>query len=162
MKGLIRKILKEIEEEKELSKFQKKILHYISENGILETIKMVGDYENFIRVLPDYFNKNSHKVDLINQIVQDKEPDGLIVFYEEIGRDISLGEVEWYGNDDGHTFEEYIVSVGDGAVQIFVYEYDDEGFMYDEYADRYDVSLGKLPDIELNQVFEVLVNNYLL
>jgi hypothetical protein len=33
--------------------------------------------------------------------------------------------------------------------------------MYDESVDSYRVSLGKLPDNELNKVFKVLVDYYL-
>lgn len=156
MKQLIRKILKEVEEEK-LTSLQKTILDYISTVGILETIKMVGDIEIFNEILPNYFSKNSHKIDLINQLVTDNSPDGFIPFYELI----SLGQVDSYDNGDGHTFEEYINSVGDGSVQISVYEYDEDGDMYDEYVDDYYVSLGKLPYNELNKVFEVLVGYYL-
>ena len=160
MKQLIRKILKEVEEEK-LTSLQKTILDYISTVGILETIKMVGDIENFNEILPNYFSKNSHKIDLINQLVSDNNPDGVIHFYELINSDILLGQVDSYDNGDGHTFEEYMLSVGDGSVQISVYEYDEDGHMYDEYVDNYYVSLGKLPDNELNKVFKVLVGHYL-
>jgi hypothetical protein len=161
MKKLIRKILKEVEEEKELSKFQKTILGYISENGILETIKMIGDISSFNEIFPDYFSKSSNKVELINELVNAIDPDGYIYFYELINSDISLGQVDSYDNGDGHTFEEYILSVGDGSVQIGVYEYDEDGDMYDESVDSYRVSLGKLPDNELNKVFKVLVDYYL-
>ena len=161
MKKLIRKILKEVEEEKELSKFQKTILGYISENGILETIKMSGDISSFNEIFPDYFNRSSNKVELINELVNAIDPDGYIYFYELINSDISLGQVDSYDNGDGHTFEEYILSVGDGSVQIGVYEYDEDGDMYDESVDSYRVSLGKLPDNELNKVFKVLVDYYL-
>ena len=160
MQRLIRKILKEVEEEK-LTSLQKTILGYISTAGILETIKMVGDIEIFNEILPNYFSKNSHKIDLINQLVSDNNPDGVIHFYELINSDILLGQVDSYDNGDGHTFEEYMLSVGDGSVQISVYEYDEDGHMYDEYVDNYYVSLGKLPDNELNKVFKVLVGHYL-
>ena len=162
MKQLIRKILKEVEEEK-LTSLQKTILDHISTFGIMYTIKMVGGFGSFDEILPDYFSKNSHKIDLINQIVIDNDPntDGNIYFYELINTDISLGSVASYDNGDGHTFEEYMISVGEGSVQISVYEYDEDGNMYDEYVDRYYVSLGKLPDNELNKVFEVLVDYYL-
>ena len=160
MQRLIRKILKDVEEEK-LTSLQKTILGYISTAGILETIKMVGDIENFNEILPNYFSKNSHKIDLINQLVSDNNPDGVIHFYELINSDILLGQVDSYDNGDGHTFEEYMLSVGDGSVQISVYEYDEDGHMYDEYVDNYYVSLGKLPDNELNKVFEILVDYYL-
>ena len=160
MEKLIRKILKEVEEEK-LTSLQKTILDHISTFGIMDTIKMVGGFGSFDKILPNYFSKNSHKIDLINQLVSDNDPDGYIYFYELINTDISLGSVDSYDNGDGHTFEEYMISVGEGSVQISVYEYDEDGDMFDEHADSYYVSLGKLPDNELNKVFEILVDYYL-
>jgi hypothetical protein len=160
MKHLIRKILKEVEEEK-LTSLQETLLVYIFDIGILDTIKMVGDIDNFNIILPGYFDKNSHKIDLINQIVQDNEPDGYIYFYERTGSDISLGQVDAHDNGDGHTFEEYMISIGDGSVEISVYEYDEDGNMYDEYVDNYHVSLRKLSDDLLNTVFKSLVNYYI-
>ena len=160
MEKLIRKILKEVEEEK-LTSLQETLLEYIFDIGILETIKMVGDFDNFNKILPGYFDKNSHKIDLINELVNANDPDGYIYFYELINSDISLGQVDSYENGDGHTFEQYILSVGDGSVLISVYEYDEDGIMYDDSVDNYRVSLKKLPNNELNKVFEVLVDYYL-
>jgi hypothetical protein len=159
MEKLIRKILNEVEEEKQLSKFQKTILSYISTVGVLEAIKMVGDIDIFNEIIPDYFSRNSNKIELINELVNANNPDGYIYFYELINSDISLGQVDAYENGDDHTFEEYIISVGDGSVQISIYEYDEDGNLYDESADS--VSLKKLLDNELNKVFEVLVDYYL-
>lgn len=161
MKDIIRKILKEVEEEKKLTNLKETLMGYISTVGVLETIKMVGDIDIFNEIIPDYFSKKSHKIDLINELVNANDPDGYIYFYELINSDISLGQVDSYENGDGHTFEQYILSVGDGSVLISVYEYDEEGDMYDESVDSYRVSLGKLPNNELNKVFEVLVDYYL-
>jgi hypothetical protein len=161
MKDIIRKILKEVEEEKKLTNLKETLMGYISTVGVLETIKMVGDIDIFNEIVPDYFSKKSHKIDLINELVNANDPDGYIYFYELINTDISLGQVDSYENGDGHIFEEYILSVGDGSVLIGVYEYDEEGDMYDESVDSYRVSLKKLPNNELNKVFEVLVDYYL-
>jgi hypothetical protein len=161
MKNLIRKILKEVEEEKKLTNLKETLMGYISTVGVLETIKMVGDIDIFNEIVPDYFSKKSHKIDLINELVNANDPDGYIYFYELINTDISLGQVDSYENGDGHTFEQYILSVGDGSVLISVYEYDEEGDMYDESVDSYRVSLKKLPNNELNKVFKVLVDYYL-
>jgi hypothetical protein len=161
MKGIIRKILKEVEEEKELTNLKETLMGYISTVGVLETIKMVGDIDIFNEIVPDYFSKKSHKIDLINELVNANDPDGYIYFYELINSDISLGQVDAYENGDGHTFEQYILSVGDGSVLISVYEYDEDGIMYDDSVDNYRVSLKKLPNNELNKVFEVLVDYYL-
>jgi hypothetical protein len=161
MKGIIRKILKEVEEEKKLTNLKETLMGYISTVGVLETIKMVGDIDIFNEIIPDYFSKKSHKIDLINELVNANDPDGYIYFYELINTDISLGQVDSYENGDGHTFEQYILSVGDGSVLISVYEYDEDGIMYDDSVDNYRVSLKKLPNNELNKVFEVLVDYYL-
>ena len=159
MKQLIRKILKE--ESLKQENLKQTLKQSVKEFGILETIKMFGDFDFFNEKLPNYFDSNNNKIDLINQLVNDNDPDGYIYFYELINSDISLGQVDSYDNGDGHTFEEYMLSVGDGSVQISVYEYDEDGDMYDESVDSYRVSLGKLPDNELNKVFKVLVGHYL-
>ena len=161
MKDIIRKILKEVEEEKELTNLKETLMGYISTVGVLETIKMVGDIDIFNEIVPDYFSKKSHKIDLINELVNANDPDGYIYFYELINSDISLGQVDSYENGDGHTFEQYILSVGDGSVLISVYEYDEDGIMYDDSVDNYRVSLKKLPNNELNKVFEPLVKAFL-
>jgi hypothetical protein len=161
MKDIIRKILKEVEEEKELTNLKETLMGYISTVGVLETIKMVGDIDIFNEIVPDYFSKKSHKIDLINELVNANDPDGYIYFYELINSDISLGQVDAYENGDGHTFEQYILSVGDGSVLISIYEYDEDGIMYDDSVDNYRVSLKKLPNNELNKVFKVLVDYYL-
>jgi hypothetical protein len=161
MKDIIRKILKEVEEEKELTNLKETLMGYISTVGVLETIKMVGDIDIFNEIVPDYFSKKSHKIDLINELVNANDPDGYIYFYELINSDISLGQVDAYENGDGHTFEQYILSVGDGSVLISVYEYDEDDIMYDDSVDNYRVSLKKLPNNELNKVFKVLVDYYL-
>jgi len=161
MERLIRKILKEVEEEKELSKFQKTILGYISENGILETIKMIGDITSFNEIFPDYFSKSSNKIELINEIVNANDPDGYIYFYDILGRDVYLGSDDAYDSGDGHTFEEYIIGVGNGSVRINVFEFDEDGDMFDQYVDDYFLPLKNLSDDLLNLTFESLVDYYL-
>jgi len=44
---------------------------------------------------------------------------------------------------------------------ITVWEFDEDGQMYDEYFDDYDVRVNKLETKYLNKLFEMLVNNYL-
>jgi len=154
MKSIIRKILKE-------ESLKQTIMDYIPELGVLETIKMIGGFDIFNEILPNYFDSNEHKIDLINELVIDNDPDGHIHFYELMNLEISLGQVDSYENGDGHTFEQYILSVGDGSVLISVYEYDEYDNMYDDSVDNYRVSLKKLPNNELNKVFKVLVDYYL-
>jgi len=166
MKHLISKILKEVEEEK-LTSLQENLLGYISTVGILDTIKMVGDINNFNKILPGYFDKNSHKIDLINELVNNIDPYNDIYFNNIIGRDFYLDSDDVYDSGDydsgdGHTFEEYIISVGDGSVRVNTYEFDEDGNMFDDSAGYYFLPLKKLSDDLLNLVFESLVSYYLL
>ena len=161
MKQLIRKILNEVEEGKKLTNLKETLLGYISTVGVLETIKMVGDIDIFNEIIPDYFSKNSHKIDLINELVNNNDPDGYIYFYDILGRDVYLGSDDAYDSGDGHTFEEYMIGVGDGSVRINVFEFDEDGNMFDDAADDYFLPLKKLSDDLLNLTFESLVDYYL-
>ena len=160
MKHLISKILKEVEEEK-LTSLQENLLGYISTVGVLDTIKMVGDIDNFNKILPGYFDKNSHKIDLINELVNNIDPYNDI-YFNNIGGDFYLGSDDAYDSGDGHTFQEYIISVGDGSVRVNTYEFDEDGNMFDDSAGFYFLPLKKLSDDLLNLVFESLVSYYLL
>jgi hypothetical protein len=161
MQRLIRKILNEVEEEKKLTNLKETLMGYISTVGVLETIKMVGDIDIFNEIVPDYFSRNSNKIELINELVNANHPDGYIYFYDILGRDVYLGSDDAYDSGDGHTFEEYMISVGDGSVRVSVYEYDEDGNMYDDAADDYFLPLKKLSDDLLNLTFESLVDYYL-
>ena len=41
----------------------------ITDFGLLSSIKMMGGYENFNKIYPDYFNNKQHKIDIINELV---------------------------------------------------------------------------------------------
>jgi hypothetical protein len=86
MKNLIRKILKE-------ESLKQTIMGYIPELGVLETIKMIGGFDIFNELLPNYFDSNEHKIDLINELVIDNDPDGYVHFYEILGDDIKIWPV---------------------------------------------------------------------
>jgi len=131
----------------------------LKENGPLNVIKFVGGYSNFGEILPEYFTDRDNKVKLINDIVNDEEPDGFIYFYELDSNDIKIWEEEV---DDGHTHEDYITRVGDETVGVSVWEYDEDGEMYDEEADSYYIKLTQLDEKWLNKVFDKLVTHYLL
>jgi hypothetical protein len=162
MKGIIRKILKEeTESKKELTNLKETLLGYISTVGVLETIKMVGDIDIFNEIIPDYFSRNSNKIELINELVNTNNPDGYIYFYDILGRDVYLGTDDAYDSGDGHTFEEYMIGVGDGSVRISVFRYDEDGNMFDESVDDYFLPLKNLSDDLLNLTFESLVDYYL-
>ena len=135
-----------------------KVTQLIDKVGIFKTIKLMGGYNNFDNLFPDYFSDKEHKGLLISGIVNHFEPDGFIYFYELQVDDIKIWEEEI---EDGHTIEEYINSVGDESVGVTVWEYDEDGEMYDEERDAYHIKLTQLKEVWLNKVFELLVSYYM-
>ncbi len=135
-----------------------KVTQLIDKVGIFKTIKLMGGYDNFNKLFPDYFSDKEHKALLISGIVNHFEPDGYIYFYELNVDEIKIWEEEI---EDGHTIEEYIDSVGDESVGVKVWQFDEEGEMYDEERDSYYIKLTRLKEVWLNKVFELLVSYYM-
>jgi len=154
MKKLIRQILKEE------SSTQTKLLNAIEKLGILQTIKMVGGYEMFVKFLPDYFDKNN-KIELINEFVEKNQQveEGPIYLYELIGQDYT------YDNgvdDEGNDVVTYISSIDTDIAGYYVNMYDDEvGSMYADPIDDGYLKLSHLDDSALNDIFGILVDEYL-
>jgi len=146
-------------DKKLLEKLRNLLKGKLNDNGPLNVIKFVGGYSNFGQLLPEYFTDRDNKVKLINDIVNDVEPDGIIYFYELDGNDIKIWEEE---DAYGHTHEDWITSVGDETVGVSVWEYDEDGEMYDDEADSYGIKLTQLDEKWLNKVFDKLVTHYLL
>ena len=144
-----------------------KLMGMIDNNGLLNTIKFMGGYDNFITLLPDYFDSRESKIDLIKEIIglDEQHPvygGGGRIYLSEVDSDILYDE---FDGDDGHTFEsyiDYIENYNDNLLaHVTVWEFDEDGQMYDEYYDDYDVRVNKLETKYLNKLFEMLVNNYL-
>ena len=69
----IRKVLKE---ETKFSNIQEKILNSVDDYGLYDTIKMIGGYEVFNDILPDYFDDRINKIKLILDITKEEGDDG--------------------------------------------------------------------------------------
>ena len=144
-----------------------KLMGMIDNNGLLNTIKFMGGYDNFITLLPDYFDSRQSKIELIIEIIglDEQHPvygGGGRIYLHELGSDILYDQ---FDGDDGHTFEsyiDYIENYNDNLLaHVTVWEFDEDGQMYEEYYDDYDVRVNKLETKYLNKLFEMLVNNYL-
>lgn len=144
-----------------------KLMGMIDNNGLLNTIKFMGGYDNFITLLPDYFDSRQSKIELIIEIIglDEEHPvygGGGRIYLSELDGDIPYDQLD---GEDGHTFESYIDFVeyfnGNLFAHVTVWEFDENGTMYDEYYDDYDVRVNKLETKYLNKLFEMLVNNYL-
>jgi hypothetical protein len=154
MKKLIKQILKEE------SSIQTKLLNAIEKLGIQQTIKMVGGYEMFVKLLPDYFDKNN-KIELINELVEKNQQveEGPIYLYELIGQDYTLDSSV---DDEGNDVVTYISSIDTDSAGYYVYMYDGEdGTMYDDPIDSGYLQLSYLENSALNDIFEIIVDEYL-
>ena len=154
MKDLIKQIIKEE------SATQTKLLKAIEKLGILQTIKMVGGYEMFVKFLPDYFDKNN-KIELINGLVEEhrKVEDGPIDIYELIGQDYNLYTSI---DDEGNEIVTYLTSIDTDSAGYYVYMYDSEsGEMYDDPIESGYLKLRHFEDSVLNDIFEMFVDKFL-
>ena len=144
-----------------------KLMGMIDNNGLLNNIKFMGGYDNFITLLPDYFDSRESKIDLIKEIIglDEQHPvygGGGRIYLSEVDSDILYDE---FDGDDGHTFESYIDFIENYNDNLFahvtVWEFDEDGQMYDEYSDDYDVRVNRLETKYLNKLFDLLVKYYL-
>lgn len=167
MKNLQEKIkilLKETSEKKD--KLKNTISTLINKNGIYQTIKLMGGYESFIEMVPDYFSDKKNKVDLINDTVLKEGGETSeynAIFLYDIPPEHSDLHFNTEKSEDGTiTYEEYIVYIKHGKVKINVYDFDEDGEMIsDEPFDRFERNLNGLDNQTLNLIFEKLVNYYL-
>ncbi len=144
-----RVILEGVEE----NHFEKKMMEFISNNGILYVIDFLGGMNNFIKKLPEYFTSKENKIKLIKEIVKvemGKQEWEEYILYNEITINEEL---------DPETNHEFITSISKmdlDDIYIYVYEFDEEGFPYDEPVESYYVSYGELGEITINKIFEEL------
>jgi hypothetical protein len=154
-------IIKVLKEETKFSNIQEKILNSVDDYGLYDTIKMIGGYEVFNDILPDYFDDRINKIKLILDITKEEGDDGLIWFYEISRHHEDIFYFE-QGYEDKHTLEHFITLVDqNGSVRVSVYEYDENGEMYDEYHQRYYIKINKLENEYINKMLSIFINRYL-
>ena len=143
------------------------LLDNIKEFGVKDTVKFMGGYDNFITLLPNYFDSRQSKIELIKEIIglDEEHPvygGGGRIYLHEVDSDILYDQ---FDGEDDHTFESYIDFIENYndnlLVHVTVWEFDEDGTMYDEYYSDYDVSIGELETKYLNKLFEMLLNDYL-
>lgn len=144
--------------EEQNDKLKNKINTSIDRLGLLTTIKMFGGISKFMSIIPDYFKSRQHKIDLIKDlIVYDVEAEGRL-YLGEIGNDIMINRQV---SENGGTLEDYVDYVQSDCVGVTVWEFDDEGQMYDEYYDLYEVDYEEVNNTILNEIFDIVAKFYL-
>ena len=133
------------------------ILTMIDESGLFTTIKSTGGYDTFVKIMPDYFNSKSKKIDLINDIIVNDEDANGRIYLEDFMNPIVIREEIV----DGETHQHEISFIENDFVYVSVWEYDEDGDQLDDMYDTYDMYLEEIQPRHLNQIFEGLINEYL-
>lgn len=150
---IVKRVILEGEEE---NQYNNKMMEFISNNGILYVIDFMGGMNKFSKKLPGYFTSRENKLKLIKEIVKEgmeKQEWEDYILYNEIVIDEELYP---------ETNQEFITSISTmnlESVHVYVYEYDEEGFMYDEPVDSYNETYEELDDRVINLIFEDLSVN---
>ena len=150
-------MISENENENEKPKILDMILTMIDESGLVSTIKSSGGYDTFVKIIPDYFESKSKKIDLINDIiVNDEDANGRIYLDDFMNPIVIREEIV-----DGETHQHEISFIENDFVYVSVWEYDEDGDQLDDMYDTYDMYLEEIQPRHLNQIFEGLINEYL-
>ena len=143
--------------EEQNDKLKEKLLKLIEKFGVYTAIKMVG-YEKFNSIYPDYFKNKWDKIELLNEIISNgEEEDYGTIRLDEIGEDILIRTENL---DEGHTLEHHIDYIQKDKCGVTVWEYDEEGLMFDEYYDTYEIWLEDLKTPILNQIFDMVLKTF--
>lgn len=152
------------------------LIKKIEEHGLTSTIKMMGGYENFDKVLPDYFYHRDKSgvlkmnrdrvIEFLNECVEINErlEGESIIYLYDYGSDILFQEWDGEGDKDSefYDYESRITSIGTDIAYIEVWQYDDEGNMYDDAYDYQEMRLNILDNRFLNKIFEKLWGEFKL
>jgi len=149
--------MKVIISENDRPKILDMILTMIDESGLVSTIKSSGGYDTFVKIMPDYFNSKSKKIDLINDIIVCDEVAGGRIYLGDFANPMVIRVT----TENDEKFQHEIVFIENDIVGVTVWRYDEHGVHDDDYYDNYDMYLEDLERIHLNQIFEQLVNYYL-
>ena len=142
--------------EEQNDKLKENLLKLIEKFGVLGTINRIG-YEKFNSIYPDYFKNKWDKIELLNEIISNGDEDEGIIRLDDIGEDILIRTENL---DEGHTLEHHIDYLIKDRCGVTIWEYDEDGEMYDEYYDTYEVWLEDLKTPILNQIFDMVLKTF--
>jgi len=148
----------------------------IEKYGIVKTIKNIGGYDNFDKLVPDYFYSRDENnvmkfnkeraIDFINECVEvnNRRQDESSIYLYDYNSDILYQEWDGEGDDDNefYAYESRIESVSTDIAYGSIWQFDDEGHMFDDAYDNFQVPLNRLPEKILRDVFHMLYESFKL
>jgi len=140
-----------------------KLNEFLNSRGPLFVIRMIGGYNNFIKLFPDYFESKENKIKLLNELIENDdelEVHGRIYMSDITEKLILVGtDKTEYGTD----LKFYIDYIKEDWATIQVWEFDKNDELVDEDGfDAYDIKFDELDRRVFNQIFESMVNYLLL
>lgn len=150
---------------------ENKIDTLIEKNGIIRTIKVLGGYKNFDKIYPDYFysegSLNRERViDFLNECVEvnEKIENETNIYLYDYWDSILFQTWSDYNEDADREFqyESRISSFTTDLAHYEVWEYDEEGEMFDEAYDYGNIPLNRLENKFLSNIFNQLWGHFKL
>ena len=140
-----------------------KLNEFLNSRGPLFVIRMIGGYNNFIKLFPNYFESKENKIKLLNELIENDdelEVNGRIYMSDITEKLILVGtDKTEYGTD----LKFYIDYIKEDWATIQVWEFDKNDELVDEDGfDAYDIKFDELDRRVFNQIFESMVNYLLL
>lgn len=140
-----------------------KLNEFLNSRGPLFVIRMIGGYNNFIKLFPNYFDSKENKIKLLNELIENDdelEVNGRIYMSDITEKLILVGtDKTEYGTD----LKFYIDYIKEDWATIQVWEFDKNDELVDEDGfDAYDIKFDELDRRVFNQIFESMVNYLLL
>jgi hypothetical protein len=153
---------------------ENKLDKLIEKYGIVKTIKNIGGYDNFDKLAPDYFYSRDENnvmkfnkeraIDFINECVEvnNRRQDESSIYLYDYNSDIFYQEWDGEGDDDNefYAYESRIESVSTDIAYGSIWQFDDEGHMFDDAYDNFQVPLNRLPEKILRDVFHMLYESF--
>ena len=139
-----------------------KLNEFLNSRGPLFVIRMIGGYNNFIKLFPDYFDSKENKIKLLNELIENDdelEVNGRIYMSDITEKLILVGtDKTEYGTD----LKFYIDYIKEDWATIQVWEFDKNDIGDVDGFDAYDIKFDELDRRVFNQIFESMVNYLLL
>ena len=151
--------MKITEEKKE--KISGKIMDTVDKFGIVTTIKMFGGLSSFETIVPNYFNSNDNKIELINDLIKnDSEAEGR-VYLNEIAYPYNTVVISVEKLNDGRMIQHELDYVQEDILAITSWEVNENGDVLDDPWDTDEYYLDGISQSMLNKVFTIMVKHYL-
>lgn len=143
---------------------ENKLDSLIEKYGVFKTIRNIGGYKNFDKIYPDYFYSsdtsqwNSERViNFLNECVEvnNKREDETNIYLHDYWEDILYQSWSNYNEEAEreYQYESRIMSISTDVANFEVWEFDEEGEMFDESYDYGEIPLNRLETRFLSKIF---------